>query len=131
MQKLCARRTAEELDRRLTARTVVVVTILLLVASWIYPPWIIGSGRSVSHGWFFVFDTTSETVQRVDFGRLFLIDGIILAAGGLLAWAAFHNSKALRKIEFKILDISSCGLLFRVTIHDLYNCARAYLRAQT
>jgi hypothetical protein len=27
-------------DRRLTARTVVVVvTILLLVATWIYPPW--------------------------------------------------------------------------------------------
>jgi hypothetical protein len=27
-------------DRCVTARTVVVVTILLLVASWIYPPWI-------------------------------------------------------------------------------------------
>jgi hypothetical protein len=84
------------IDEHLTTKAVVVVTVLLLLASWIYPPWIIGSGRYVSHGWFFVFDTTGETAMRVDFGRLFLIDAIIAAAGGLLAWAVFGNSTARR-----------------------------------
>jgi hypothetical protein len=85
-------------DRHLTAKTVVVVTILLLVASWIYPPWIYGYSRGkASHGWFFVFDTTREFAMSIDFGRLLLIDGILAAAGGLLAWAAFHSSKTFRK----------------------------------
>jgi len=39
-------------DRHLTTKTVLAVTALLVVASWIYPPWIIGSGRNVSHRWF-------------------------------------------------------------------------------
>ncbi len=81
-------------DRRLTTRTVIAVTILLLLASWIYPPWILGGYRNLSHGWFFVFDTTRETAMRVDFGRLFLIDAIIVAIGGLLAWTISRNSTA-------------------------------------
>lgn len=81
-------------DRHLTARSVVLVTILLLLASSVYPPWIIGSSRYISHG------------------RLFLIDGIILAAGGLLAWAAFHNSKALRKaVHITVYSLLALPLL--------------------
>jgi hypothetical protein len=89
-------------DRHLTARTVVVVTILLLVASWIYPPWIIGSGRYVSHGWFFVFDTNREIAMRVDFGRLFLIDGIIAVVGGGLGWVILRNGN-VRTLFSRIL----------------------------
>jgi hypothetical protein len=101
-------------DRHLTTKAVLAVTVLLVVASWIYPPWIIGSGRYVSHGWFFVFDTTSQTVQRVDFGRLFLIDGIILAVGGLLAWAVFHDStsrRAIVRIAFYTLIVAPIAAL--------------------
>jgi hypothetical protein len=75
-------------DRQLTTKRLFAGTVLLLIASWIYPPWIF-NGRS--HGWFLVFDTTQSLVMQIDFGRLFLIDAIIAAAGGLLAWAAFHN----------------------------------------
>jgi len=80
-------------ERQLTPKTVLAVTVLLLVASWIYPPWVLNAR---SHGWFFVFDTTHNLIMQVDFGRLFLIDAIIAAAGGLVAWAAFHNSKHFR-----------------------------------
>jgi hypothetical protein len=83
-------------DRHFTTKTVIALTILLLLASWIYPPWILGSYRNVSRGWFFVFDTTRGTAMRVDFGRLFLIDVVIAATGGLLAWAVFANSTARR-----------------------------------
>jgi len=75
---------------------VLAVTVLLIVASWIYPPWILGSYRNVSHGWVFVFDTTRETAMRVDFGRLFLIDAILATTGGLFAWAVYGNSTARR-----------------------------------
>jgi hypothetical protein len=106
------RATVDLVNRRLTARPVVVVTILLLAASWIYPPWIVGSGRGVSHGWYFVFDTTREIMMRVDFGRLLLINAIIAAAGGLLAWAAFHNSKALRKaIHITVYSLLAAPLI--------------------
>jgi hypothetical protein len=102
-------------DRHLTTRAVIAVTILLLLASWIYPPWIIGSGRYVSHGWFFVFDTTRGVVMRVDFGRLFLIDGIILAAGGLLAWTFFQNSTgrrvAVRIVFYTLIVAPIAGLI--------------------
>jgi hypothetical protein len=76
-------------DRHLTTRTIIAATILVLLTSWIYPPWILGSYRNVSHGWFFVFDTTRETAMRVDFGRLLLLDAIIVTVGGILAWAVF------------------------------------------
>jgi hypothetical protein len=75
-------------DRQLTTKRLFAGTVLLLIASWIYPPWIL-NGRS--HGWFLVFDTTQSLVMQIDFGRLLLIDAVIAAAGGLLAWAAFHN----------------------------------------
>jgi hypothetical protein len=81
-------RIATLIDRQLTAKRVIAATVLLLVASWIYPPWIIDAR---SHGWFFIFDTTQSLEMRVDFGRLFLIDAVIAAIGALLAWAAFYN----------------------------------------
>jgi hypothetical protein len=112
-------------DRCLTARTVVVVTILLLVASWIYSPWIhYGRYRErntpeVAHGWFFVFDTTqkegsdSEIVMRIDFGRLLLIDAVIALVGGLSARAAFHNSKAVQLAFYSLLTaFLISGVLF-------------------
>jgi hypothetical protein len=80
-------------DRQLTAKRIFAGTVLLLIASWIYPPWIVNGH---SHGWFLVFDTTQTLDMRVDFGRLLLIDAIIAAAGGLLSWAAFHNWTPLR-----------------------------------
>jgi len=66
----------------------VVVTILLLVASWVYPPGF--HYRDHSHGWFFLFDTRS--VMRVDFGRLILLDAIVVTIGGGFAWAVSRNS---------------------------------------
>jgi hypothetical protein len=75
-------------DRQLTTKRLFGGTVLLLIASWICPPWIL-NGRA--HGWFLVFDTTQSLVMQIDFGRLLLIDAIIAAAGGLLAWAVFHN----------------------------------------
>lgn len=81
------------IDRQLTAKKLLAGTLLLLIASWIYPPWIINTR---DHGWFFVFDTTQSLEMHVDFGRLFLIDAIIAATGGLLAWAVFHNWTPLR-----------------------------------
>jgi len=92
------RAISDFVDRRLTTKTVIAATILVLLASWIYPPWILGSYRNASHGWFFVFDTTRDTTMRVDFGRLFLIDAIIAAVGGLLAWAVFRESTSRRVI---------------------------------
>ena len=80
-------------DRLLTTRTVIAVIILLLLASWIYPPWILYGHE---HRWLFIFDTSYNTTMRVDFGRLLLLDGIIVAVGGLLAWGVFSNSTARR-----------------------------------
>jgi hypothetical protein len=102
-------------DRHLTTKTVVVFTILLLLASWIYPPWIVGSYRNVLHGWCFVFDTTRATAMRVDFGRLFLIDAIIAATGGLIAWTVSENSgarhMAVRLVFYALLGASFAALL--------------------
>jgi len=76
------------IDRRLTTRAVVVVTVLLLAASWVYPPGF--HYRNHSHCWFFLFDT--DNVMRVDFGRLILLDAIFVAVGGGFAWAVSGNS---------------------------------------
>jgi hypothetical protein len=97
-------------DRLFTTKAVLIGTGLLLVASWIYPPWIVGSYRNVSHGWFFIFDTTRETAMRVDFGRLLLIDAVIVAVGGLFAWAIFSDSTARRVI----VRLAFYALLIRI-----------------
>jgi hypothetical protein len=55
------------------------------------PPHRQGVSAQHPHGWYFIFDTkqtetnTDELVMRVDFGRLMLLDGVIVAvAGGVL-----------------------------------------------
>jgi hypothetical protein len=58
------------------------IALALLIASWLYPP---GYSRDHSHDWFFLFDTHS--VMRVDFERLILLDAIIVAVAGAVAWA--------------------------------------------
>ena len=92
MRTRSALRAIRFIDRHLTTKVVLVVTVLLLVASWIYPPWIYGRGE---HGWAFLFDTSHGTM-RVDFGRLYLIDAIVATTGGLVAWTVSSNSTARR-----------------------------------
>ena len=80
-------------ELKLATKTILSIVALLLIASWVYPPWV-HYGRyqrespEVTHGWFFVFDTQqqesgdiSRIVMRIDLGRLLLIDGIIAVAG--------------------------------------------------
>jgi hypothetical protein len=81
-------------DRHLTTKTVIVFTILLLLASWIYPPWVT-YGRYASHNWDFIFSTNTGSM-RIDLPRLLLIDLIIAVTSGLLAWAISRNSVARR-----------------------------------
>ena len=90
-------------DRQLTAKRLCGATVLLLIASWLYPPWIVNDD---SHHWFWVFDTSQNLKMHVDFGRLFLIDAIIAAAGGLFSWAAFHNLRPLRAmVRFAVYSL--------------------------
>jgi hypothetical protein len=74
-------------ERLLTARAVLVVACLLLMASWAYPP---GFERGSGNGWFFLFDTDSE--MKVDFPRLILLDAIIAAGAGMVAWSVSRSS---------------------------------------
>lgn len=82
------RRIGSVVDGQLTAKEFFAGTMLLLIASWIYPPWVLNGH---SHGWFLLFDTTHRLAMQIDFGRLVLVDAIIAAVGGFLAWAAFHK----------------------------------------
>jgi hypothetical protein len=86
----------------------VFVALVLLVGSWLYPPWehynphAKGYGASHPHGWYFIFDTqqgeenASGLVMRIDFGRLILLDAIIVVAVGAIAWAMSQNSPVRR-----------------------------------
>jgi hypothetical protein len=87
-------------------RAVLVFTVLLLLASWTYPPWIHFLRRpgyqrpQVPNGWFYVFDAEqgepanlrSQLVMQIDFGRLILIDMVIVAGGALLFFTASRKS---------------------------------------
>ena len=66
------------------AKAVLVVTALALIATWIYYPSYYPRGGG--QGWHFLFDTSHYSNPRVDFDRLFLLDAVIVAIGGLLAW---------------------------------------------
>jgi hypothetical protein len=90
----------EFVDQQLTIKKFLAGTVLLLIASWIYPPWVVNGH---SHGWFFVFDTTRNLEMRVDFGRLFLIDLTVAGLGTLLGWAAFHNWTPFRVAAHLVL----------------------------
>jgi hypothetical protein len=65
-------------------KAALVVTVLALIATWIYYPSYYPRGGG--QGWHFLFDTSNYSNPRVDFDRLFLLDAIIIAIGGLLAW---------------------------------------------
>src|SRR5437016_3769986 len=71
--KLCAIR--DFIERHLTANAIVIVAVLLLVASWVYPPWV-RYGRYPEHDWYFIFSTRTGSM-RIDLARLLLIDLII------------------------------------------------------
>jgi GYF domain 2 len=90
-------------DRHSTTKTIVVLTILLLVASWTYPPWISyyrgelsPHDLHASYAWHFIFDTTTD--MRIDLPRLMLIDLIVAVPGGLLAWVISRSSSARRAL---------------------------------
>ena len=89
---LCAIR--DFIERLLTPTAIVVGAVLLLVASWIYPPWVT-YGRYASHDWYFIFSANTGSM-RIDLPRLLLIDLIIAVTSGLLAWAICRNSEARR-----------------------------------
>ena len=98
---LCAIR--DFIERHLTANAIVVITVLLLVASWIYPPWV-RYGRHPEHDWYFVFSIRTGSM-RIDLARLLLIDLIIAVPSALLAWAISRNSVA-RRIAVRIVFYS-------------------------
>ena len=79
-------------ERLLTPRVVLVVACLLLIASWAYPPGFERESRHVSRGWFFLFDTDSD--MQVDFPRLILLDAIIAAGAGMVAWSVSGSSSS-------------------------------------
>ncbi len=103
---LCAIRNF--IERLLTPTTIVVITVLLLVASWVYPPWV-SYGRYPSHDWYFIFDTSTGSM-RIDLARLLLIDLIIAVPGGLLAWT-ISRSSAARRMTARIVFYSIAVLV--------------------
>jgi len=82
-------------ERLLSPTAIVVLAVLLLVASWVYPPWVT-YGRYASHDWYFTFSTHTGSM-RIDLVRLLLIDLIIAVPSGLLAWAISRNPAARRR----------------------------------
>ena len=80
-------------DRHLTTGAILTATVILLLASWVYPPGFHlprGTSSLPTRGWFFLFDTLS--IMQVDFGRLILLDAIIAVVGLSLARVASGNS---------------------------------------
>jgi Sel1 repeat-containing protein len=76
--------------RCVTPTSIIIVATLLLLASWIYPPWV-GYGRYSSHDWTFIFDTHTGSM-RIDVIRLLLIDLIIAVPAGLIAYGLSQSS---------------------------------------
>ena len=91
---LCAIR--DLIERLLTPTAIVVIAVLLLVASWIYPPWV-SYGRYPQHDWYFIFSTRTGPM-RIDLARLLLIDLIIAVLSVLVAWTISRNSAARRMV---------------------------------
>jgi hypothetical protein len=127
-------------DRCCTAKTIFAATILLLIATWIYPPWIhygryqrvprgpfgglsgADSARpNVPRGWFFILDTNqreypgSQIIMRVDVGRLLLIDSVLAAVGGVLAYSFSLHSRA-RVIAVQVVAGTLCAVPITVLL---------------
>jgi hypothetical protein len=57
-----------------TQKKIALIGAIILVAMWLYPPWIHGTGAyRHTAGYYFLFDTNqhNESVHSIDFGRLF------------------------------------------------------------
>ena len=109
----------EFLDRCLTTKSVLSVTGFLLIGSWAYPPGY--HPKEHSHGWFFLFDMSS--VMRVDFGRLFLLDAIIGALGGWLAFVCRGErarSTVTRVALYSLVAIPIVAIVWSVVAHIGY-----------
>ena len=107
------------LERCFTVKSVLSITVLLLVASWAYPPGYDRSDRS--HGWFFLFDTSSD--MKVDFGRLILLDAIIAAIGGWLAFVCRGErarSIVARVALYSLIAIPIVAIVWSVVAHIGY-----------
>jgi hypothetical protein len=84
------------------------IALTLLIASWIYPPWIVHTARKRLFGvpsdasyhrvWHFLLDSGSGSPAdfRIDWLRLFVLDLIIVAAAGgvLFTIRQNHNDRA-------------------------------------
>lgn len=97
-------------SRYLTPKTVLCFTVILLLASWTYPPGVHYSPNYL-HGWFFLFDMTGK--MRVDFGRLILLDAIIAALGGMLAWACSRDGapRLAAAVILIVIPVGAIGVL--------------------
>jgi hypothetical protein len=77
---------AKSMDRKL--KILLLVAVVALVLSWLYPPVIYSwqhNRQFTWHGYHFLFDSGDRVMLwRVDFARLALADGILVAVGGLL-----------------------------------------------
>lgn len=104
---LCAIR--DLIERLLTATAILVITVLFLVASWIYPPWV----QRTWHGWYFIFNTDTGSA-RIDLPRLLLIDLIVAVPGALLAWTISRNAGA-RRLAARIIFYSIVVLVVAPT----------------
>lgn len=107
------------LTRCLTAKVVLRIMLLLLVASWAFPQGMT-VGKTQQRGWFFLFDTSSA--MHVDFSRLILLNSIIAAGGGMLAWTVSGDTLGrrviVRLVSYLIfiapVIMAICGAVFLV-----------------
>jgi hypothetical protein len=114
------------LNRHIRTKAVCAAIATVLLASWLYPPWI-HYGRSQRmivekpHGWFFLFDLTQgekypgETVMHIDIGRLVLLSAVLLLGGGLIAFAASRNATK-RHVVNGVIILLLVGLLTIPTV---------------
>ena len=102
------RATRSFIDRVVTKEAVAALTVLLLLASWFYPPGFLSAGRFSQRGWFFLFDTQSK--MQVDFGRLILFDAIIATVGWLLAWYSSRSGGARLAVALALIGVPACVL---------------------
>jgi len=114
------------LDRWIRTKAVCAATAIVLLASWLYPPWIhySRSQRMIvekPHGWFFLFDPIqgehypAQTVMRIDIGRLVLLNAVMLLSGGLIASAASRNATR-RHVVNGVIILLLVGLLSIPTV---------------